>query len=133
MNIYIISDLNSLTKFTCIKRSSQLKDIFPWSITQMITKISLKISSHGTSLKWSQRPCTQHENSHKLYDKTGHPVRASCFEFDENQWKLRQHDQGFPMEGNDCRTNTNVRRIKKSKRTGLWEPQSGIRWGKLTT
>ena len=24
----------------------------------------------------------------------------------KSQWKLRQHDQSFPMEGNDCRTNT---------------------------
>ena len=36
------------------------------------------------------------ENSHKLYDETGHPVRS----FLEIQSKLRQqHDQNFPMDG----------------------------------
>ena len=38
----------------------------------------------------------QHENSHKLYHETGHPVDN----FMESQWKLRQrHDQNFQMEG----------------------------------
>ena len=38
----------------------------------------------------------QHENSHKQYNKTGHPV----FSLMESQWKLRQQqDQNFPMEG----------------------------------
>ena len=37
-----------------------------------------------------------HENSHKLFDETGHPVLTLT----ESQWKLRQqHDQNFPMEG----------------------------------
>ena len=35
---------------------------------------SLKISSHGTTPKWSRRPSNQHENSHKLCDETRHPV-----------------------------------------------------------
>ena len=38
----------------------------------------------------------QHENSHKLYNKKGHPILSLT----ESQWKLRQqHDQNFPMEG----------------------------------
>ena len=38
----------------------------------------------------------QHENSHKLYDETGHPVLSLM----ESQWKLRQqHDQNFPIAG----------------------------------
>ena len=38
----------------------------------------------------------QQENSHKLYDETGHPFRS----FLEIQSKLRQqHDQNFPMDG----------------------------------
>ena len=38
----------------------------------------------------------QHENSHKLYDETGHPV----MNLTESQWKLgQQHDQNFQMEG----------------------------------
>ena len=37
----------------------------------------------------------QHKNSHKLYDKTGHPIVNLM----ESQWKLRQqHDQNFQME-----------------------------------
>ena len=56
---------------------------------------TLKISSHGTSLKLSRRPSNQHENSHKLCDQTGHPVVNLM----ESQRKLRQqHDQNFPME-----------------------------------
>ena len=38
---------------------------------------------------------TQHENSHNPRNKTGHPVLNLL----ESQWKLRQHDQNFPMEG----------------------------------
>ena len=35
---------------------------------------------------------SQHENSHKLCDETGHPVVNLM----ESQWKLRQqHDQNF--------------------------------------
>ena len=38
----------------------------------------------------------QHNNSHKLQDETGHPVKNLM----ESQWKLRQqHDQNFQMEG----------------------------------
>ena len=35
---YIDSNLNSLTKFTNSSISTQFKDIFPWSSSQMITK-----------------------------------------------------------------------------------------------
>ena len=37
----------------------------------------------------------QHKNSFKLGDETGHSVLSLL----ETQWKLRQHDQKFPMEG----------------------------------
>ena len=38
----------------------------------------------------------QYENSHKLYNETGHPNVNLM----ERQWKLRlKHDQNFPMEG----------------------------------
>ena len=57
--------------------------------------LSLKISFHGTSLKWSRRPWPS-ANSHKLCDEMGHPVLSLL----ESQWKLKQqHDQNFPMEG----------------------------------
>ena len=43
----------------------------------------------------------QPENSHKLCDETGHPVVNLM----ESQWKLRQqHDQNFPVEGSDTRS-----------------------------
>ena len=35
---YIGSNLNPLTKFTSRSRSTELKDILPWSISQIITK-----------------------------------------------------------------------------------------------
>ena len=37
----------------------------------------------------------QYENSHKPRDETGHPVLSLL----EIEWKLRQHDQNFPIEG----------------------------------
>ena len=36
----------------------------------------------------------QHKNSHKPYSETGHPI----FNLTKSQWKLRQHDQNFPIE-----------------------------------
>ena len=35
----------------------------------------------------------QHENGHKPHDETGHPVLNLL----ESQFKLRQHNQNFPM------------------------------------
>ena len=37
-DIYINSNLNPLTKLTSSSRSSELKDILPWNVSQMITK-----------------------------------------------------------------------------------------------
>ena len=62
--------------------------------------LSLNISSHGTSLKWSQTGMRivsiRYENSHKLWDEMGHPLLSLT----ESQYKLGQpRDQNFPMEG----------------------------------
>ena len=38
----------------------------------------------------------QHENSYKLCDETGHLILQMM----ESQWKLREYDQNFPMDGN---------------------------------
>ena len=56
--------------------------------------------------------------------------RPSPVNMMESQWKLRQqHDQNWESH---CKTNTSVRRKKKSKTARLWEWQSGIWVGKLT-
>ena len=76
-DIYINSNLNSLTKFSSSSRSTEFKDILPWNIP------------HGNHHN-------QHKNSHKLHDETAHIV----LDLLESQYKLsQQHDQNFPMEG----------------------------------
>ena len=37
----------------------------------------------------------QHEKSYKLCNDTGHPT----FSLMKSHWKLKQHDQNFPIEG----------------------------------
>ena len=37
----------------------------------------------------------QHENNHKPHNGTRHPVLSLL----KRQWKMRQHDQNFPIEG----------------------------------
>ena len=53
----------------------------------------------------------QHENSHKLCYETGHPVLSLL----ESQWKLRQHDQNFPIVEQILASEER----SKSKRAGL--------------
>ena len=38
-DVYIHSNLDPTTKFSTSSRSTEFKDFFPWSISQMITKI----------------------------------------------------------------------------------------------
>ena len=65
-------------KFTSSSRSTEFKDIFPWNISQMITK-AVPISTRII-----------------ISDETVHPVSSLT----ETQWKQRQsHDQNFPMKG----------------------------------
>ena len=69
--------MNSLTKFTSSSRSTEFKDIFPWNISQMITK-------------------TFSIRTRKLIS---YAMKCSI-EFDSKLWKQRQHDdQNFLMEG----------------------------------
>ena len=76
--IYIKPNLKLLTKFTSSSRSTAFKDIFQWSISQMITK-TVPISTRIVINQWN---------------------KASCLSLFERQWKLRQqHDQNFPMTG----------------------------------
>ena len=98
-DIYINSNLKPLTKFTSSSRSTEFKDILPWSISQMISKIIPN----------------QHENS--LHNETGHPVLSLW----EIQWKLRQqHDQNFPIGRKAIVAQILAsEEINKSKRAGL--------------
>ena len=58
--------------------------------------LSLKVSCHGTSLKWYKDAPSQHKNSYKLCNEMGHPIVNLIF----SQWNPRQqHDQNFAMEG----------------------------------
>ena len=53
-DIYINSNLNPLTKFTSSSRSTKLKDMLPWNISQMMTKttpISTRIVL-SYAIKW---------------------------------------------------------------------------------
>ena len=76
-DIYIKSSLNFLTKLTTSSRSTRLKDIFPWNISQRIMK-TIPIYKLSQAIWWS---------------------RVSCFKFDGKSMELRQqHDQVFPMD-----------------------------------
>ena len=80
-DIYINSNLSPLKKFTSSSRSTEFKDILPWTISK---------NDHEDSPN-------QHDNSDKQRDETMHPVVKMM----ESQWKLRQqHDKIFPMEEN---------------------------------
>ena len=80
-DIYINSNLNPHTKFTSSSRSTEFRDGRPPMV----------------HLSNDHEDCpNQHENSHKLCNKTGH-LTANLM---KSQWKLRQqHDQSFSMEG----------------------------------
>ena len=69
----------------------------------------------------------QHENSHTQCDEAGH----TAVNVMEGQWK-QQHDRDFPMEGQPLQ-NKYLCQKKESISAGLWESQSEIRVGKLTS
>ena len=66
-DIYINYKLNPLTKFTSSSRSTEFKEIFPWNISQMITKtipISMRIVisyAMKWGIKWKITPHTEQE------------------------------------------------------------------------
>ena len=102
-DIYINSNLNLCTKFTSSSRTTKLKDILPWNISQMITKtipISMRIvTSYAmkqgiTLLIWW-----------KVNGNWDNTIRIS-------QWR-ESH----------CRTNASIRRkkwIQKTMRITVW-------------
>ena len=81
---------------------------------------SLKISSHGTSLKWSWRPSQSGASRCEFDGKSMETETTTWSEF-PNGGKAIQEQMLASEERN------------KSKRAGLWESQSGIHVGKLTT
>ena len=111
-DIYINSNLNTLTKFTRSRRSTELKHILPWNISQMIMKtIAITMRIVISYVMKQGIPLWILWKVNRYWDKN--MMRNS-------QWR-ESH----------CRTNTSIRR-KKSKREGLWESHSGIWVGKLT-
>ena len=105
--------MNSLTKFTSRSKSTRFKDILPWNISQVIPKtvpISTRIVK-SYAMKWG---------IHYEFD-------GKSMETETTTWSE------FPNEGKPI-----VEQIlaseerNKSKKSGIWESQSGIRVGKLT-
>ena len=87
------------------------------------------MSSHGVSLKWSQRlPQSAQEKSQAMRSN-----RASCYEFDGKSTETEtQTWSEFPNRGKAIiEWILAAEERYKSKRAGLWESQSGIQVGKL--
>ena len=97
-DIYVNSNLGTLTKFTSSSRSTEFKDILPWKISQMITKtvpISTRIVT-SYAMKW------------------GIPLWISWKvngNWDNNMIRISQWRE------NHCRTNTSVRRKKEIQKS----------------
>ena len=55
-DIYINANLNPPTEFTSSSRSTELQDILPWNISQMITKtilmMNVKVSKDKNISRW---------------------------------------------------------------------------------
>ena len=110
---YINANLNPLTKFTSSSRSIKFKDNLPWNMSQMIMKtipISMRIvisyAEKQGILMW-------------IWWKVSGNWDKTWSEFSNGGKSIEE--QILASEA-----------IKKSKRAGLWESQSGIPVGKLT-
>ena len=106
-DIYINSNLNPLKKFTSSSRSTKLKDILPWNISQMIPN-TIPIST-----RWK---------------------RASRCEFDGKSMKTETKTWSEFHNGGKAVVEEILASEEKNKFkiAGLWESQSGIHVGKLT-
>ena len=110
-DLHINSNLNPLTKLTGSRKSTELKDIFPWNIFQMITK-TIPIRT-GIAISFAMK-------------------RASCYEFDGKSMETETWSE-FSNGGKAIVEQIlALEEINKCKRAGLLESQSGIRVGKLT-
>ena len=112
-DIYINSNPNPLTKFTSSSRSTQLKDILPWNISQMIMK-TIPISTRIVISYAMKRgiPLWIWWKVNGNWDNNMIGI---------SQWREAIEEQILASEERN-----------KSKRAGLWGSQSGIRVGKLT-
>ena len=113
-DIYINSNMNSLTKFTYSSRSSEFKDILPRNISKMITKtvsistrIVISYAMKQGILLW-------------IWWKVNGNWDKTWSEFPN--WGKAFVEQILASEER-----------KKSKRAGLWESHSAIQVGKLTS
>ena len=111
-DIYINSNLTPLIKFTSSSRNTEFKVIFPWNISQMILK-TISISMRIVTSYMMKRgiPFWVYW---KVNGNRDNMIRIS-------QWTETIVEQILASE-----------EINKSKRAGLWQPQSGIQIGKLT-
>ena len=107
-DLYINSNLKSLTKFTSSSRNTKFKDILSWNISQMIPKTIPIRTNIVISFHWS-----------RISRISGYP------EFDRKSMETETKAWLELPKRKSLRTNTSIRR-KKSKRVGLWESQSGI-------
>ena len=112
-DVCINSNLNPPTKLTSSSRSTDLKDILPWKISQMITKtipISMRIVK-SNEMRWDIL----------LWNLW------KSMETETTTWSEFPNGRKAIVEQILASEERN-----KSKRAGLWESQSGIRVGKLT-
>ena len=104
MDIYINSNLNPFTKFTTSGRSTELKYILPWNISQMIMK----------TIPISRRIVISY------VIKLGIPLWI--------WWKVNGNwdimIRIYQWRGSHCRTNTSVRRKRRNPKEQDYENQS---------
>ena len=112
-DIYINSNLNPLTKYTSSRRSTKLKDILQWNISQMITK-TIPMSTRIV-ISYGVKRCIPLW----IWWKVNGNCESNMIRI--SQWREAIVEQTLASEERS-----------KSKKAGLCESQSGILVGKLT-
>ena len=109
--IHVASNQNPLTKFTPCTWSTEIKDILPWNISQMIRKTvpNSKRIVISYAMKW-----------------------AIGFQFGRKSMKTEKTTWSEFPSGEKGILEQILSQKKKSKRAGLWKSQPGTRIGKLT-
>ena len=103
-DIYINSNLNSLTKFTSSSRSINFINIFPWNISQMIMK----------TVPMSKRIVISYAMKQGIPLWIWWKVNGNW----DNMIRISQWKKSY------CRTNTRKKEIQKSRTTRItvWDP-----------